>query len=131
MAARSEPASDEPRALQHYRDWVWIPIAEPGTHGGDRGTAADEFWHFPPLVRGELLARIQRLLAGETRRGDVTSLGHFLQGMALALAKTHYWIIYTVVNEQCLGLLCCTTDQRILEDRHRAKAIARAQESIA
>lgn len=118
------PTPDLPRFL----DWVWVPT--PAGHGSGQANVGDEFHLFPPLVRGELLARIVRLLNGDSRRGDSTQVNGHLTAMMLTVGKVRYWIVYTVVDGRCVGLLCCTTFRRHLDQRQIDEATQRSNRTV-
>lgn len=127
MAAPGE-SPDDGRQPGPYLDWVWVPLhgdaARVSTLALDAG---EEFMGFPPLVRGELLARIRRLVDGHVPRGDTTSLTNDLLGMMLQVGKTRYWVVYKVVDLRCVGLLCCTGTERKLTTKQLDEAIDRSK----
>ena len=108
-------------------DWVWVPIqTTSGTVDNVGRNSGHEFMSFPSVVRGELLSRICRLLDGESRRGDTTRVSTSLLGMVVAIGKVRYWIVYAILDNRGVGLLCCTSLQRSLETHHVSEAIRRS-----
>lgn len=102
-----------------YDDWVWWPN-EPGR----RSQAKKEFSTLPPNVQGELLLRIERLLAGDTRYKDVDDLGGGIKELRYRERNNHYRVLFCIDGRACIGLTCFYKNQQRTEkvDLDRAKA---------
>lgn len=112
---RAEPAATK----VSYQDWVWWPNEK-----GRRSRAEEEFLRLPPLVQGELLTRIKRLLEGETRFKDVDDLGHGIKELRHRVGNNHYRVLFAISGQVCVGLTCFYKNQRKTEktDLDRAKS---------
>lgn len=127
MAAHGDSSRRGAMAPGPYLDWAWAPLGSAGERVAPLGlNAGDEFMSFPPLVRGELLARIRRVIDGHARRGDTFALPTGLRGMSLQVGKTRHWVIYKVVDRRCVGLLCCNGTERKPTTQQLAEAHRRS-----
>lgn len=108
----------EPAQSPVYDDWVWWPNEK-----SRRSRAEEEFLALPPLVQGELLTRIKRLLDGETRYKDVDDLGGGIKELRYRYGNNHYRVLFFVSDRTCVGVTCFYKNQQKTEktDLDRAK----------
>jgi phage-related protein len=108
-----------PSGKPNYADWVWWPNQK-----GRRSRAEEEFFsELPPKAQAEMLARIQRLLTGETRFKDVDDLGDGIKELRYRDGSNHYRVLFFIDGTVCVGLTCFYKNQQKTEktDLDRAK----------
>lgn len=115
------------RARPRGVDWQWLPWPPMSARSASAPDVGDEFLAFPAAVQGEFLARIERLLSGDARRGESSRLTLHLRGMSMTVDGQRHWVIYTVVRNSYVGVMCRAERKSSLSEKSLVEAIERSE----
>jgi phage-related protein len=104
------------------RKWIWFR-----NERGGRLRAREEFESLPAVGQAGLAAKIQRYLAGQSRRNDVDSLGHGILELRHRSENLQFRVLFICWGRHCVGLTAFCKKQRTTPqvDLDRAKVRAK------
>ena len=90
---------DQPARPQIVRRWLWFR-----NELGGRSPAEEEFLSLPAAGQAGLAAAIARYRLGESRRGDVDSLGDGLHELRHRSQTLRFRVLFSRWGPHCVGL---------------------------
>jgi len=107
------------------RKWIWFR-SEPGA----RSKAEEEFLDLPIPAKAGLSVRISRYKNGESRLGDVDSLGDGIYEIRYRHLNNQYRVLFMLWGPHCVGLTAFFKNQRKTSKTDIDRAAKRSEKWI-